>query len=141
MKKFFVLISLLVVGSFYALSVHAVTIPVSGNLPGTQGNCTDPSSNQCNPAGFINDFYTFALLVGGILAFGAVVYGGVLYMTSAGNPSGQHEGREWIESALLGLLLLAGAWLILNIVNPNLTKLQLPSLPSTPAGQTQQANG
>lgn len=114
--------------SFSVLTAQAVTItPIATGLPGTTSNCSDPSAMVCNPAAYINDFYSFALLIGGILAFGAVVYGGILYMTSAGNPSGQHEGREWIESALLGLLLLAGAYLILNIINPNLTKLSLPT--------------
>ena len=86
-------------------------------------------SNGTSPGGLVANLYLFALMAGGVLAFGAVVYGGILYLTSAGNPSRQGEGSEWIESALIGILLLAGAYLVLEIVNPALLNLTLPSLP------------
>ena len=78
----------------------------------------------------MSGFYQFALMIGGVLAFGAIVYGGILYAASAGNPSKQSEGKEWIKSALFGLLLLAGAYLILYTINPNLVNLGLPTLQS-----------
>ncbi len=99
---------------------HAVNISLS--FPGVNYSTSTP------PGTIVNGFYQFALLIGGILAFGAIVYGGVRYMTSAGNPSGQHEAKEWILSALIGIILLVGAYLILNTVNPNLTHLDLPTL-------------
>jgi hypothetical protein len=98
-----------------------------------------PSSGP-GPGGFVNDFYRFSLMLGGILAFGAIVYGGIRYIFAAGNPSGQSDGKEWIKGALWGLALLGGAYLILNVINPNLTKLSLPGLepvaavPAAPAG-------
>jgi len=49
-------------------------------------------------------------------------------MASAGNPSGQSDAKEWIEAALLGLLLLVGAYFVLNVINPQLTTLALPTL-------------
>jgi len=67
-------------------------------------------------------------LIAGLLAFGAIVYGGVKYVTSAGNPSSQGEAKEWMWSALLGLLLLICAYLILATINPNLVHLDLPTL-------------
>jgi hypothetical protein len=85
-------------------------------------------------------------MIGGVLAFGVVVYGGVKYMASAGNPSGQSDAKEWIEAALLGLLLLVGAYFILSVINPQLLNLNLPSLtpvdissivvPGNPPGST-----
>lgn len=111
-------------------SVLAATLSVSSNIPGLS-NVT-----SSGPGSWIRSFYTFTLIIGGILAFGAVVYGGIKYATSAGNPSAQSDGRSWIWSALIGLLLLAGAWLILNTINPNLVKLQNPTvnkLTATPA--------
>ena len=100
----------------------AHAIPISMSLPGTSTNAST------TPGVFIANFYQFALMIGGILAFGIVVYGGVKYMASAGNPSGQSDAKEWIEAALLGLLLLVGAYFILNVVNPQLTNLGLPTL-------------
>ena len=93
----------------------------------TTGNPSSPTPSA-DPLAIINNFYQFALLISGLLAFGAIVYGGIKYILAAGNPSGQTEGREWIKSALLGLLLLVGAYLVLHTINPNLTKLSLPAL-------------
>ncbi len=94
-----------------------------------QGICPDGSA----PGECVNNFYKFALLISGILAFGAIVYGGVKYTFAAGNPSGQSEGKEWVKGALLGLLLLGGAYLILRTINPELVDLSLAELPGLPA--------
>jgi hypothetical protein len=102
--------------------VLADTISISPNIPGIT------NVSAAGPAGWVKSFYTFALIVSGILAFGAIVFGGYKYATSAGNASKQSEGREWIWSALIGLLLLAGAYLILKTINPNLVNLQNPTL-------------
>jgi hypothetical protein len=103
-------------------TAHAATISINPNIPGVSNVSTS------GPAGWVASFYYFALIISGILAFGAVVYGGIKYATSAGNPSAQAEGRSWIWSALLGLLLLGAAWLMLHTINPNLTKLQVAPL-------------
>lgn len=103
-----------------ANTVWGVTI--STNLPGLA-----PSTD---PGGFVANFYQFALMVGGILAFGAIVYGGVKYTFARGDPPGMSEGKEWVKGALLGLLLLVGAYIILNTINPDIVSLKLPPLPT-----------
>ena len=112
---------------------HATAISISTSVPGMAPN------SSSNPGAFVAGFYQFALMIGGVLAFGIIVYGGVKYMASAGNPSGQGDAKEWIEAALLGLLLLVGAYFILNVVNPQLTNLALPKL--TPVNIVSQATG
>ncbi len=108
--------------SFPFISVaHATAITISTSVPGMAPN------SGSNPGAFVGGFYQFALMIGGILAFGVVVYGGVRYMASAGNPSGQSDAKEWIEAALLGLLLLVGAYFVLHVINPQLTTLSLPT--------------
>lgn len=107
---------------------HAITI--SATIPAT----TAGAANATTPGGYINSFYQFALLIGGVLALAVVVYGGILYMTSIGNPSGVEEAKKWLEAALFGIILLAGAYMILNIINPQLVNIALPTLQST--GQT-----
>jgi len=103
-------------------SVFAFTIATT--IPGSHAVTTGPNG----VAGIVANFYEFALLIGGIMALGAIVWGGVKYTWAAGNPSGQSEGKEWIKSALYGLLLLAGAYVILNTINPQLLNLGLPTL-------------
>ncbi len=85
-------------------------------------------TEQSKPGEIIVNIYNFALMLGGILAFGMIVYGAVRYTMSGGNPSGQSDARDAITQALLGLLLLMGAFVVLNLVNPELTGLGLPKL-------------
>jgi hypothetical protein len=104
----------------FSPTAYAATISMS--IPGNTPNSTS------TPGAYIANFYQFALMIAGVLAFGVIVYGGIRYMTSGGNPSGQSDAKEWIEAALLGLLLLAGAYFILNVINPQLLNLTLPTL-------------
>jgi hypothetical protein len=126
MKKFFSVpfFTLVLAAPFFAFAQSTVTIQPT--IPGM----TLVGASTTSPAFFVAGFYNFALMIGGVLAFGAIVWGGILYASSAGNSGKQSEGKEWIKSALLGLLLLAGAYLILYTVNPNLVNLGLPKLQS-----------
>ncbi len=108
----------------FCLQLVSAQVPINTTLPGLTNN----GGAATNPCSYIFSFYTFALMIGGILAFGAIVYGGVKYTMAAGNPSGQSEGKEWVKGALLGLLLLVGAYLILNVVNPDIVKCTLPTI-------------
>ena len=134
MKKEWRIFFVVILSIFFTITARAVNINV--NIPGAS------AVSNGDPVGMVANFYSFALLISGILAFGAIVWGGVQYALAAGNPSGQSEGKDWIMGALLGLLLLAGASLLLNTINPDLIKLNiqpLPAIPSTPltGGQTQ----
>jgi TRAP-type C4-dicarboxylate transport system permease small subunit len=99
------------------------SITINTNLPGT-----NPSSSGIQ--GFVANFYSFALIIAGILAFGAIVWGGIKYATGGGNPTSESEGKSWITGALLGLLLLGGAWIILTTVNPQIASLNIAGLPN-----------
>ncbi|MGC9598850.1 MAG: sensory rhodopsin II transducer [Minisyncoccia bacterium] len=109
--------------------MNSVQIHVSSNLPGV--------ASTTSIAGIVSGFYGFALLIAGILAFGAIVYGGIKYAASRGNPSAESEGKSWVTNALLGLLLLAGAYIILYTVNPQLVSLQITGLTPLPASPAQ----
>lgn len=116
-----------------ALAVD-VTPTINPNLPGTYDIATQ------GPLAVVGNFYQFALMLGGLLAFVMIVYAGVKYAMSAGNPSVQSDAKDQITQALLGLLLLASTYIILNTINPALTKLTLPTLeklqaPTAPAVQ------
>ncbi len=102
---------------FYA-AVARAQVTIYTNLPG------QPSGSS-GLGNFVDYLYRFAMMLAGILAFGAIVYGGIKYTLAAGNPTGQTEGKEWVKGALVGLLLLVGAYTILNIINPNLTNWNL----------------
>ena len=119
MKRFAFILLFLLPFSF-AFAQQAVTPEATPPTTATE------ATSQASPSGIIKDVYQFSLMIGGLLAFGAIVFGAIKYTLAAGNPSGQHEGKEWITQALLGLLLLVGATLVLNTINPKLALLELP---------------
>ncbi|MBI4094454.1 MAG: hypothetical protein HY436_01460, partial [Candidatus Liptonbacteria bacterium] len=62
------------------------------------------------------------LLIGGLLAFGAIVWSAIKYATAAGNTTQQSDARQGIRDAIVGLLLLVGAAIVLRIINPGLVE-------------------
>jgi len=72
----------------------------------------------------IGNFYQWALGIGGLIALGVLILGGILYTISAGNASRQDDAKGWLLGAVMGILLLFGSYLILNTINPELTKLK-----------------
>lgn len=118
-----ILTSLLVacsLGVLVPISVLAVDIVVT--IPG--------SSDASDPGGIVANVYQFSIMIGGVVGFGAVVYGGLKYSLAAGDPTKQSDARDQILQAFYGLILLLGVYLILNVIDPNLLNLHLPSLSS-----------
>jgi hypothetical protein len=114
MRHFFlILIFILMLAlTSFAAGGSASAATINTNIPGT--------APTTSPAGFVANFYQFSLMLGGLLAFAAIVYGAIIYTISAGNPEKQSEGKDRILQALLGLALLMGAVLIINYVNPDI---------------------
>jgi len=75
------------------------------------------------PADLVNRVYLYALGMVATLAVVMVVYGGIKYVASAGSASAQSDARDIIKNAIWGVLLLGGAYLILNTINPRLVDL------------------
>ena len=73
-------------------------------------------------------FYYFIIGISGFAAFIMLVWGGFQYLSSAGNPTQISDARDRIQKALLGLLLILISWLILQVINPDLTILKEPLL-------------
>ena len=72
-------------------------------------------------------FYEWAIALGGLATFVSLVLGGFKYLSSMGRPEAMKDAREQITSAFAGLVLLLSAWLILNIINPDLTTFKRES--------------
>ncbi len=93
-------------------------------LPACEGN------SKCRPgeAGFglpqlIKYIFTFSLGIVGITGLLAIIIAAFGYVTSVGDPQKAADAKDRIISALLGLLLLLGSYILLNIINPDLLKL------------------
>lgn len=77
---------------------------------------------------YVKYFYYLFLTIAGLLALGVIIYGGFLYLISAGAPVKMIAAREQISGGILGLVILLSSYLILATVNPQLTILHLPGL-------------
>lgn len=71
--------------------------------------------------------YVFNLCVyaAGLIAVLAIIYQGVSILLSKGVVAKVEEAKDRIKAALLGLAILFGSYLLLGVINPELTKINL----------------
>ncbi len=116
----FILLSALFLPSISSAITLNLKYPAFG---GIDINNTDQALNQ-----LIAWFYYFVVATSGLFAFFGLVMGGFRWLSSAGNPSGIAEAKDQIVAAILGLVLILASYVLLQIINPELTTLSLPSL-------------
>lgn len=110
-------------------------------LPGVEealglGAEASPPKEAQTPAQYVRNLFIFGLSAVGILALVAMVVGGIVYLTSAGNPGRISKAKSIIGGALAGLALLLCSYIILRLINPDLVRLRMPEL--APASQPSQ---
>ena len=77
----------------------------------------DPSLVQATDArSYILRIVNFALGFLGLIAVIMVIYGGVLYVTSAGESDGPDKGKNVIKFSVIGLLIVLGSFAFVNTV-------------------------
>ena len=86
--------------------------------------------NKVTLPNYIKYVYVFIVVISGLIALGVIVYGGLRYISSAGNPAAINDAKDHIFSAILGLIIVAASWIILNTINPQLTNLDLNAPPT-----------
>lgn len=105
-----------------------VSIPGSNftaNTPISAGTY-DSKSGKMNSdllAKYIIAFYNYGLAVSGVLATLVLMGAGLIWLTSGGDSGKISQAKELISGAIAGIIILVCAWMILNTINPNLTKL------------------
>lgn len=85
--------------------------------------------------GYIQRIYVFASGIVGAIAAIMIVIGGFQYATAAGNQKAISSAKETIASSLVGLVIVAMTFLILQVfgtqfVSLDETDLQVPELPA-----------
>ncbi len=117
----YLIISTLLLAGLAKAATFSVDLPLANDI------------TQTGPAGIIANLYDLALMFSGVLAFGAIVYGGILWTIAGGNSSKVGQARDIMTNALLGILLLLGSYLILHTINPALTTLSFPEIQKIPS--------
>lgn len=73
---------------------------------------------------YLRYIISFFIIAASVVAFGALVYGGFLWMTSAGEPLRLQKSKERIIASLVGLVIVLGSFFILNSIDPELVELR-----------------
>lgn len=75
---------------------------------------------------YVDYIFRFSVIIIGLIVLGVLIYSGIQYLTSAGNPEKLKNAKQGIFSAFLGAIILLSAYLIFNTINPELTILEPP---------------
>lgn len=59
-------------------------------------------------------------IVAAVIAFAFFIYSGFLYLTANGNPDQAKKGQQGIVNAIIGLIIIALAYIILRVVSTSL---------------------
>jgi len=116
----------------FSLFILFVSLPslaqrdLEADYPGVGGSAIESVSTTLPE--YVKYVFNFAIWIAGALSLFFLVYGGFLYLTSAGNPSKMQDAKDQIIASLLGIAILGGSYAILNTINPALTKFETPDL-------------
>lgn len=69
----------------------------------------------------------------GLILFVYMLYGGFIWMTAAGDSKKVGQAQDIIKNAIIGIIIIAAAWVISNQVLQYLIAASNPSVSATPA--------
>ena len=77
----------------------------------------------------LTGLYRFGVAIAGVSALVMFTYGGMRYLTAGDSPSGVGVAKKAMQNAIFGLALVVLSYLILYLINPDLTfTLHIPAL-------------
>ncbi len=120
-KKIFLIFAVLFLNLLFVSPALAAVSNSTDYVPLVSIPGVNPSAGLLT---YLSGLYNFLISVVGILAMAVIIYGGMRYLTSAGNPSSVEEAKDAITSAVTGLILALVSWLILSTINPDILVLK-----------------
>ncbi len=109
------------------LAVPLLTQALTLNVP--IGELTEVPGD--NPLGvYFKAWYDFVIATIGIMCTVVIMWAGFRWLTSRGNNATISDCKEQISSALIGLLLAFMSYAMLQLINPELVRIQIPELSS-----------
>ena len=130
-KKSIIALTLIILGSIGTVVMHPASVSAacpSGKfltfVPWYDG-LTDADCGIVSPSTFSGGMEAFVWTIAinvvndifqvvGYVATGFIMYGGFLFMTSAGNPDQASRGRKTLINAIIGLVIAMSAGIIVN---------------------------
>ncbi len=119
-----------------SLLLPTATLAQEGGYQGIKLNAPFGGlSNVSNLGEYIAGIYRYSLGIAGVLAGIMITIGGVKWLMAAGNAPAISSAQKTIFGGLIGLILLFSSYVILNTINPQLVKLQVPAIRTVPRAQ------
>jgi hypothetical protein len=81
-----------------------------------------------NLGDYLTNIYNYLIYLSGIFAVIMIIIAGFQWVMAGGNESKISGAKERIKNAIIGLILVSSCYLILNIINPDLTKVGMPTV-------------
>ncbi|MEX2144977.1 MAG: hypothetical protein WD712_01155 [Candidatus Spechtbacterales bacterium] len=134
-------------------SILVLTLAVNANAAGIDLNVNYPKipapvpggffdlncieDGTCNPTigNIILFLFVASIWIGGLVAFTSLIYTGIQFIVGGESPAVRAAARERLKNVVWGIFILLLSVIILNIINPQITNLQDPSV--KPAGCAQ----
>lgn len=113
LKQAMILFMVIAIGLVAFASIPAYAIPVSEEDRPTNIEEIAPSTNVRELARLIVNFFLFFL---GLVATIMVIYGGVLYVTAAGNDEQAGKAKNVILYAVAGIIVILLSFALVNTV-------------------------
>lgn len=133
---FFLVVSALVTTSVEAqtaggIQIEDVDIPIRTEviIPGSGVEFTAEGflRGRVNDlAQYLDTIYNFLISIVGVIAAAMIMVGGYQYLTAGGDAGRVAAAKKRIGNALIGLTLAMSSFLLLNTINPDLVRLEVP---------------
>jgi len=115
-----------------ATTTDSVTVTANNNSLSGGTGFTPTSFSATSFGSLISTVFTYSFYLVGLAVFVMIVWGGLLWITAAGNSSQIGLAKHKIFNAIIGAIILLSAYLILYTINPALvgggTGFVLPGL-------------
>jgi hypothetical protein len=125
LTKIFLILSIFILILTPIRILFAAENPIS---PEVKLNTPIPGANSStevvqNLGDYLGKIYNFGIAIAGILAFVMITVGGIMYTSSTytGNVMKGQSGKDYINSALLGLAVALLSYLFIYTIDPELT--------------------
>lgn len=99
-------------------TVPALNVPIPGLDLKDSIEQTDEVTESTTLGLYVNALYKYLLAAGAVLAVVMVIIGGFQYMTAGGSKKGVTTGKQRINNALIGLVILFAAFTVAYLVDP-----------------------
>lgn len=123
--KIILLFSLFAFVVFFTLltvsTATATSRPLEITYPKIPGITAVPTTISSGLPDYVKYVFNFSVVAIGIIILAVLVYSGVQYVYSAGNPAQLSDARKGVFYAILGALILLSSVILFNTINPELT--------------------